>query len=140
MVLRRPESWDEQVDVVVVGSGGAAMTAALMAADSGAQVLVVEKDIVVGGTTGVSGGVLWVPNNHHLAEAGLEDSRDDALAYIRRISDGRDLDPDLIEVFVDTAPEVLAYLEAKTPLRTQLVTNLPDYYGAILDRIPGCKP
>ena len=140
MVLRRPERWDEQFDVVVVGSGGAAMTAALMASDAGAEVLVLEKDTVVGGTTGVSGGVLWVPNNHHLAEAGLEDSREDALAYIRRISDGRDLDPDLIEVFVDTAPEVLEYLEAKTPLRTQLVTNLPDYYGAILDRIPGCKP
>jgi succinate dehydrogenase/fumarate reductase flavoprotein subunit len=35
---------------------------------------------------------------------------------------------------------MLAYLEAKTPLKTQLVTNLPDYYGAILDRIAGCKP
>jgi succinate dehydrogenase/fumarate reductase flavoprotein subunit len=127
MVLVRPEKWDEVFDVVVVGSGGAAMTSALLAADGGAKVLVLEKDASLGGTTGVSGGVLWIPNNHHLAEAGLDDSREEGEAYIRRISDGRDLDPGLIDVFVDTAPEMLEYLEAKTPLRTQLVTNLPDY-------------
>ena len=140
MVMVGPKQWDEIFDVVVVGSGGAALTAAVLAADGGASVVVLEKDAVLGGTTGVSGGVMWIPNNHHLAEAGLEDSREDAEAYIRRISDGRDLDPGLIDVFVDTAPEMLAYLEAKTPLKTQLVTNLPDYYGAILGRIPGCKP
>ena len=128
MVIRRSQSWDEVVDVVVVGSGGAALTAAVSAADAGADVLVAEKEDVIGGTTGVSGGVLWVPNNDHLAEAGLTDTREAALAYIRRIADGRALDDSLIEVFVETAPEMLRYLEAKTPLRMQLVTNLPDYY------------
>ena len=140
MVIRKGQQWDELADVIVVGSGGAALTAALSAADSGADVLVLEKEDVLGGTTGVSGGVLWVPNNDHLAEAGLTDTRDDALSYIRRIADGRALDDSLIEVFVDTAPEMLRYLEAKTPLRMQLVTNLPDYYVAIRDRIPGCQP
>ena len=140
MVLVKPSRWDEVVDVIVVGSGGAALTAATLAADGGARVLVLEKEPVLGGTTGVSGGVLWIPHNHHLAEAGLEDTREDAVNYIRRISDGRELDPSLIAVFVDTAPEMLQYLEAKTPLKTQLVTNLPDYYMLILDRIPGCKP
>ncbi|HET6965278.1 MAG TPA: FAD-dependent oxidoreductase [Acidimicrobiales bacterium] len=140
MVMRTGRQWDQTADVIVVGSGGAALTAALSAADSGAEVLVVEKEDVVGGTTGVSGGVLWVPNNDHLAEAGLTDTREDALSYIRRIADGRALDDSLIEVFVDTAPEMLRYLEAKTPLRMQLVTNLPDYYVAIRDRIPGCQP
>jgi succinate dehydrogenase/fumarate reductase flavoprotein subunit len=84
--------------------------------------------------------VLWIPNNDHLADAGLEDSREAALSYLRRIADGRALDESLLEVFVDTAPEVLRYLESKTPLRMQLVTNLPDYYMAIRDRIPGCQP
>lgn len=140
MVMRKGRQWDEAADVIVVGSGGAALTAALSAADSGADVLVLEKEDVLGGTTGVSGGVLWVPNNDHLAEAGLADTRDDALSYIRRIADGRALDESLIAVFVDTAPEMLRYLEAKTPLRMQLVTNLPDYYMAIRDRIPGCQP
>ena len=140
MVMRKGRQWDEVTDVVVVGSGGAALTAALSAADTGADVMVLEKEDVLGGTTGVSGGVLWCPNNDHLAEAGLTDTRDDALSYIRRIADGRALDDSLIEVFVDTAPEMLRYLEAKTPLRMQLVTNLPDYYVAIRDRVPGCQP
>lgn len=138
MVVQATE-WDEIVDVVVVGSGGAALTSAVRAANDGAEVLVVEKDDSIGGTTGVSGGVMWVPQNHHLAPAGLEDSRADALAYIEHISDGRAADPELLEVFVDTAPEVLEYLESHTPLRTQLVTNLPDYYAVIRDRVPGCK-
>lgn len=137
MITELPEVWDEVVDVVVVGTGGAALVAATLAADGGAEVLVVEKDDAVGGTTGVSGGVLWIPNNHHMAEVGVADSREDALSYLRRVADGRELDPGLIEVFVDTGPEMLAYLEAKTPLRMQPVRHFPDYYfGAGL---PGTK-
>lgn len=140
MVLANTRSFDETFDVLVVGSGGAGLTAAFTAAESGAHVLVIEKDDVLGGTTGVSGGGVWVPNNRHLAAAGLEDSRDDALAYIRHIADGRALDPSLIEVFVDTVSGVIEYLEANTPLETQAVPALVDYYGAIIDRVPGCKP
>jgi succinate dehydrogenase/fumarate reductase flavoprotein subunit len=136
MLVQRPE-WDRVVDVVVVGTGGGAMVAATLAADGGAEVLVVEKDAVVGGTTGVSGGVMWVPNNEHMAAAGIEDSREDALAYISRLADGRAPDPALFEVFVDTAPEMLAYLNAKTPLRTRIVTVMPDYYFAHPSDIPG---
>lgn len=132
--------WDELTDVVVVGSGGAALTSAVVASDGGASVVVLEKAEVLGGTTGVSGGLMWLPNNHHLAANGLDDSREDALAYILRIADGRELDAELVEVFVDTAPEALDYLEANTPLKTQPVTPLADYYAPILDRIPGCKP
>src|SRR5918996_2436610 len=106
--------------------------------DTGAEVLVVEKDHAVGGTTGVSGGVMWVPMNHHMVEAGLSDSRDEALRYIRRLADGREPDPSLVEVFVDTAPEVLAYLNAKTPLRTQMVEGFPDYYAGL--GVAGAKP
>ncbi|MGD9998058.1 MAG: FAD-dependent oxidoreductase [Ilumatobacteraceae bacterium] len=139
-MVQPANGWDEIVDVVVVGSGGAALTAAVTASDGGAHVLVVEKADVIGGTTGVSGGVMWVPGNHHLAASGLSDSRQEAIDYVSRIADGRELDPALIEVFVDTVPEMLEYLEANTPLRTQIVTTLPDYYSPILDRIPGCKP
>jgi succinate dehydrogenase/fumarate reductase flavoprotein subunit len=137
MITEKPASWDVVTDVVVVGSGGAAMTAATLAADGGASVLVVEKADALGGTTGVSGGVMWLPNNHHIAEAGDSDSRDDALAYIHRIADGREPDPSLVEVFVDTAPEMLAYLEAKTPLKMQPVKNFPDYYWG--RDLPGVK-
>ncbi|MFA5882589.1 MAG: FAD-dependent oxidoreductase [Acidimicrobiia bacterium] len=119
--------WDRVVDVVVVGTGGAALVAATLAHDGGAEVLVVEKDSMLGGTTAVSGGGIWLPGNHHMAEAGIEDSREGALAYIRRLTNGREPDPELLEVFVDTAPEMLRYLEDNTPVRTH-ISPLPDYY------------
>jgi 3-oxosteroid 1-dehydrogenase len=119
--------WDRQVDVVVVGSGGAALTAATMAHDGGAEVVVVEKADLLGGTTAVSGGAAWLPGNHLMEKAGIADSREDALAYLRRLTGGREPDPELLEVYVDTAPEMLRYLEEHTPLRTH-ISPLPDYY------------
>lgn len=131
--------WNEEYDVVVVGSGGAALSAAVAAAVEGADVLILEKEAVLGGTTGVSGGAIWVPNNRHLREAGLEDCREDAISYIRHIAGDGVVDPHLIDVFVDTAPRMLEFLESVTPLATQSVSNLHDYYEAIRDRVPGCK-
>jgi 3-oxosteroid 1-dehydrogenase len=125
--MTTPTTWDEIVDVVVVGTGGAALTAATLAHDQGAGVLIVEKEPMLGGTTAVSGGGAWLPGNHVGAAAGLEDSREEALAYLRRVCGGRAPDPALLEVFVDTAPEVLRYLEDHTPLRCH-VQPLPDYY------------
>ncbi|MGP0032323.1 MAG: FAD-dependent oxidoreductase [Acidimicrobiales bacterium] len=117
------------VDVVVVGSGGAALTAATLASDGGSEVLVLEKADMLGGTTAVSGGGVWLPGNHVMAAAGVIDSRDDALAYIRRLAGDRAPDPELLEVYVDTAPEVLRYLEDHTPLTTH-IQPLSDYYWA----------
>src|SRR5688500_16871430 len=114
MITHLPARWDRIVDVAVVGSGGAALVAATLAHDGGAEVLVLEQADMIGGTTAVSGGVAWLPGNHHGAAAGIADSRDDALAYLRRLAAGREHDPALLEVFVDTAPEVLRYLEDHT--------------------------
>lgn len=130
MIQGPPSRWDEVADVVVVGSGGAALAAATLAADGGARVLVVEKGPLLGGTTAVSGGVIWIPQNHHMRAAGLADSREEALAYVRRLAMGGEPDPALLEVAIDTAPEMLAYLEANTPVRMMLVPDFPDYYIA----------
>src|SRR5688500_12143300 len=113
--MANAREWDRIVDVVVVGSGGAALTAATLAHDGGDEVLIIEKADMLGGTTAVSGGIAWLPLNHKMAEAGIEDSREDALAYIRRVSAGSEPDPELLEVYVDTAADMIKYLEDHTP-------------------------
>ena len=87
--------WDRVVDVVVVGTGGAALVAATLARDGGAEVLVLEKAGQVGGTTAVSGGGVWVPCNAHMAALAAADSREEAIAYIRALTKGAEPDEDI---------------------------------------------
>ena len=63
-------AWDHEVDLVIVGSGGGGMVAALTAADAGASALVLEKRELIGGSTAMSGGVVWIPNHPLLADRG----------------------------------------------------------------------
>ena len=125
----------EQTDVIVLGSGAAGLTAALAAHESGAQVRVIERFDRVGGTSAVSGGVIWVANNPRQRAAGMADSRAEALAYFRSLDHG-DLRDDVLEAFVDQGPEALDFLERIDALRVSLLAGYPDYY---LDR-PGAKP
>ena len=124
----------EQTDVIVLGSGAAGLTAALAAHESGAQVRVIERFDRVGGTSAVSGGVIWVANNPRQRAAGMADSRAEALAYFRSLDHG-DLRDDVLEAFVDQGPEALDFLERIDALRVSLLAGYPDYY---LDR-PGAK-
>ncbi|HEY1635144.1 MAG TPA: FAD-dependent oxidoreductase [Acidimicrobiales bacterium] len=135
-MLAVPDRWGEVVDVVVLGSGAAGLAAATLAHDGGAQVLVLEKADLIGGTTGVSGGMPWIPMNRHMADVGVPDSREEALGYIRRLTLGREPDPELIERYLDIAPEMLDYLETKTPLRMSAPPGFNDYYA----HLPGGKP
>ena len=79
-------SGKHEYDVVIVGSGAAGLSAALRAGHLGANVLVIEKAPIIGGTTAMSGGCIWVPNHHHQARLGVQDSVDDAMNYIRAVS------------------------------------------------------
>jgi succinate dehydrogenase/fumarate reductase flavoprotein subunit len=128
--------WDRVADVVVVGSGGAALVAAVAAAAAGAQVLILERAAQLGGTTAVSGGSVWVPCNRHMAELGAADSRAEALAYIRALAKGTE-DPALVEAFVDSAPAMLDFIEANTPLRMFATRGFRDYYTPY--GVPGAK-
>ena len=130
------DQWDEIFDVVVVGSGGGALTSAMVAARGGASTLVVEKDQYIGGTTAVSGGDMWIPNNRFVKD---RDSRADAIAYVTRLSDGRASDPEMIEVYVDSAPEAHEYLLETTGYDSEPHIQLNDYYSVIGDRIPGVR-
>lgn len=136
MITVQPSHWDTVVDVVVLGSGAAGLSAAVAAHDAGAEVLVLEKAPLIGGTAGVSGGILWVPINRYAREAGLEDSREDALAYIRRLTLGREPDPELVEVYVDRAHEVIDRLAETTPLDFMVSHAFTDYYADL----PGGRP
>ncbi len=125
----------EAVDVVVLGSGAAGLTAAVVAAEGGARVLLCEKADVVGGTTAWSGGQVWIPNNPHMAEVGITDSRERALKYILSLSRGM-LEERLIEAYVDAGPEMIELLEAKTPVQFYAVPGMPDYHP----EFPGGSP
>lgn len=128
--------WREVFDVVVVGSGAAGLVAAVLAADGGASVLLLEKSDQLGGTTALSGGAAWIPANSHVGELGGTDSEADALAYIRALCGDDAPDPALIELFVTTAPQMLAYLEEHTPLEVAAIPGFPDYYLHLED-LPG---
>ena len=123
----------QSADVIVVGSGAAGLTAAIVAHDHGARVVLVERTGKIGGTTAVSGGGIWVPMNHRMAEHGYTDSREEAIEYCTRQAMGR-VDPDLIAAFVDNAAPMIKYLEARTPLGFGAMTA-PDYQP----EVPGGK-
>ena len=79
-------SWNKEVDIVVVGSGAGGMLSALVAAKNHAEVLVVEKDKLWGGTSATSGGGIWIPGSDQAKAAGFEDNLDDAFKYVRALS------------------------------------------------------
>ncbi|MBA4809850.1 MAG: FAD-dependent oxidoreductase [Acidimicrobiales bacterium] len=116
-----------ECDVVVLGTGVAGLTAALAAAHSGASVKVFEKSPFVGGTSAMSGGIIWMPNNHLQEFAGVEDSRQKALAYLDALSLGQ-IDSDMASTFVDKGPEMLQWVEEVTPCSFHIIENYPDYH------------
>jgi succinate dehydrogenase/fumarate reductase flavoprotein subunit len=129
-----PDKWDVEVDLVVVGSSSGALTAACKAHDLGMSAVVLEKAATLGGGTAFSGGVIWIPRNHHMVEAGIPDSREAALQYVRGLSLGRH-EEEMLATYLDKGPEMLRDVEASTPLRMQAATTLPDYR----EELPGAS-
>lgn len=123
-----PEKWDFETDVVVLGTGGAALTAAVTAAEEGASVIALEKTHQIGGTTAYSGGVAWVPVNRYMKEAGIEDTEENAIAYIERLSQGRAESP-MIKRFVEKGHEMIDFLYEKTPTHFKTPVGYPEYYA-----------
>jgi succinate dehydrogenase/fumarate reductase flavoprotein subunit len=126
---------NEAPHVIVLGTGGAGFTAALSAYEAGARVSLFEKGDQVGGTTAWSGGMIWIPNNHHEGALGVEDSRDKALTYLMSMSHGL-MQQHLVEAFLDHGPEMVAFLEANTPVQFRPIPEFPDYHA----EFPGGMP
>ena len=119
------------VDVLVMGAGAAGMTAALIAALEGLDVLLCEKSPQVGGTTASSMGTIWVPGNRRARELGFTDDVDNARRYLDALigpaGDGRR------EVFLQSAPRVVDYLARNSEVKFSAYAKHPDY----LINLPG---
>lgn len=126
----------ESYDVVVIGAGAGGMTAAAVAAAEGLRVLVIEKTAFVGGTTAWSGGMVWIPANGKMKEAGLSDSVTDAVRYLASTVP-EPANASLRAAFLARGPEAIAYLEANTEVRLQPVKAYPDYYPERLGATAG---
>lgn len=121
------QDWDFEADVVVLGSGAAALVAALAADEYGAKdVIVVEKSGMVGGTSAMSGGMFWIPLNHHSLEAGVQDSFDDVVTYLDALVPGQ-LEDDPLSGFLEGGPEMIRFLADKTPVNFKPFLDFPDY-------------
>ncbi|POX57212.1 3-oxosteroid 1-dehydrogenase [Streptomyces sp. Ru71] len=120
--------WDQECDVLVVGSGGGALTGAYGAAARGLDTLVIEKTEYFGGTTAYAGAGLWLPGNQAQERAGLTDSADLGRAYFRAVV-GDATDHDLQDAYLDRAAETVAFLEDNPHVRFEY-RPFPDYYAA----------
>ncbi|MGE8322098.1 MAG: FAD-dependent oxidoreductase, partial [Pseudomonas sp.] len=98
-----------QYDVIVVGSGAGAMTSAVFLADQGFSVLVLEKSDKFGGTSAISGGGIWIPNNHYFARQGGNDSVEQARRYLDAAAGGQ-VDPARLQAYLDNAPKMIEAL------------------------------
>lgn len=133
--MTTPSLPDAETDILVVGSGAGALTAALTAAEHGARVLVIEASHCYGGTSATSGGVIWVPDNHLIAAAGGSDSEADALAYLHELV-GSDASEARLQAFVRQSPRMLRFLDEKCGLTFESLENYTDYHA----ELPGGKP
>ena len=99
------------VDLVVLGSGAAGLTGALVAAAGGADVLLLEKTALIGGTSALSGGAHWIPANHHMPKVGVSDSPKEALAYLRACA-APNTDDEILVTLAEQGAPMLAHIEA----------------------------
>jgi 3-oxosteroid 1-dehydrogenase len=112
--------------VVVLGSGAAGLAAALGARAAGAETVVLEREPLVGGTTAMSGGVVWVPGNHLLDADERADDALGAATYLRGL-DPAGVDGALVDVFAADAGRVAMLLQNTTPVRWEPLPTWPDY-------------
>jgi flavocytochrome c len=126
-------SWTHEADVVVIGSG-TGQAAALRAAVNGLSTIVLEKAAFGGGTTGISGGGIWVPNNARMAEVGIPDSREQALEYLSHATFGQST-PELLEAYVDNVNPMVEFLTSQG-IAWDFRVNFNDYYPEFPGGVP----
>ncbi|KVV10373.1 MULTISPECIES: FAD-dependent oxidoreductase [unclassified Pseudomonas] len=123
-------------DVIVVGSGAGAMTSALFAADQGLSVLIVEKSDRYGGTSAISGGGIWIPNNHYFKVLGGNDSPELSMQYLKAAT-GEHADEERLRAYVEHAPQMIKTLTQNSHVRYAVADKYPDYYPHLPGALPG---
>lgn len=131
------------VDWICIGSGAGGCAAALAGHDRGMSTLLVEGAGQLGGMTSSSGGILWAPGNHLMAERGIPDSRKEALDYLRFTGAGENLDP-YMESYVDHSARVLRWLGHDAGVALGIL-DLDEFFPAgagakARGRLVGCEP
>jgi succinate dehydrogenase/fumarate reductase flavoprotein subunit len=137
------EERNQACDVLVIGSGAGGLSTAITAKKGGLDVLVIEKEEFFGGTTAFSGGVLWIPGNRHARDAGISDTREAAITYLRNET-GNYFSEKAIDAFLDQGPRMLDFFERETEAKFVL-SGYPDYHpdvegGAALGRSVTATP
>ncbi|MFE7328610.1 FAD-dependent oxidoreductase [Streptomyces sp. NPDC057565] len=127
--------WHHTYDVVVVGSGAAGMAAAITARLRGLTALVVEKTEVYGGTTALSGGAIWVPNNFHLDAAGLGDTPEKARAYLDATVGDR-VPAARKDAYLEHGPRMVREFHDRTAVKFVYTPGYSDYFPEELGGYP----
>jgi 3-oxosteroid 1-dehydrogenase len=121
---------NETFDFVVVGSGGGSMCAALALRAAGKSVLILEKTDLVGGTTAISGGVMWIPNNPLMASENIADSQEQAMTYLDAVvgdhADTPGASRERRQAYVEQAAEMINFL-VDQGIALRRVPCWPDY-------------
>ena len=114
-------------DVLVVGSGAGGLAAAVAAASRGLEVILAEKTEYVGGTTALSGGFLWVPNNPISQADGIEDTVEEARRYLQHEA-GNHFNAECVDAFLATGPEAIAFFHEQTETKFEAASLFSDYH------------
>ena len=120
-------SKDDLFDLVILGSGAAALAAAVTGAAQGLKVVVLERDGLIGGTSAISGGAIWIALSRQAEAGGYRDSLDAARLYLKSLI-GNHYNSDLVEAFLARGREALAFLEDHTEVRYSVRALSPDYH------------
>lgn len=124
--------WDHSADVVVVGSGNGALTAALCCYEMGAgDVLIIEKTDQYGGSSSLSGGGVWIPCSHYAREVGAtDDTLEDALTYLQSTIPPEASSEEMLRTYLENGPKMLRFMHDRTHMRYLSLGEYPDYYNA----------